>query len=136
MVVLSGVATTSGLLSDNPGIEWAMSKLGGGGGNKPVLHFLYIIAKNPAYRSSYAFSNFVLAFTISWRTALIFIVLRTELVHLYTDSIKYMLKSFRFTLTRPQSDLNRLFHPMIFIRFTIQLSLEKNIIQAIFLYSK
>ena len=39
MVVLSGVATTSGLLSDNPGIEWAMSKLGGGGGEQTSITF-------------------------------------------------------------------------------------------------
>ena len=127
MVVLPGVATTSGLLSDNPGIERAMSNYWGKTNQ-------YITAKNPAYRSLYAFSNFVLAFTISWSTALIFIVLRTELVHLYTDSLKHMLKSFRFTLTRPQSDLN--LPQMLFIRYTIQPSLEKYIIQAIFLYLK
>ena len=44
----------------------------------------YITAENLTSRSSYAFSNFDFGFTISWRTALIFIVLRTDLVHLYT----------------------------------------------------
>ena len=40
------------------------------------------------------FQTLILAFTLSWRTAFIFIVLRTELVHLYTDSLKDMLKGF------------------------------------------
>ena len=61
------------------------------------------------------FQTWILAFILSWRTAFIFIVLRTELVHLYTDSLKDMLKEFRFRLIRPQSDLNRLFHQMLFI---------------------
>ena len=38
------------------------------------------------------FPTLILAFTISWRTALIFIVIRIELVHLYTDSLKGVLK--------------------------------------------
>ena len=58
-----------------------------------------------------------------------FILLRTELVHLYTDSLKDMLKSFRFRLMRPQSDLSRLFLQMLFILYTIRPSLEKYIIQ-------
>ena len=33
------------------------------------------------------FQTLILAFTISWRTVLIFIALRTELIHLYTDSL-------------------------------------------------
>ena len=61
------------------------------------------------------FQTLILAFTLSWRTAFIFIVLRTELVHLYTDSLKDMLKGFRFRLMRPLSDLNRLFHQMLLI---------------------
>ena len=61
------------------------------------------------------FQTLTLAFTISWRTALIFRVLRTELVHLYTDSLKDMLKRFRFRLMRPQFDLSHLFHRMLFI---------------------
>ena len=38
------------------------------------------------------FSTLILAITISWRTALIFIVILIELVHLYTDSLLHMLK--------------------------------------------
>ena len=58
-----------------------------------------------------------------------FKLLRTELVHLYTDSLKDMLKSFRFRLMRPQSDLSHLFLQMLFILYTIRQSLEKYIIQ-------
>ena len=61
------------------------------------------------------FQTLILAFTISRRTTLIFIVLLTELVHLYTDILKDMLKSVRFRLMRPRSDLSRLFHQMLFI---------------------
>ena len=73
------------------------------GGTKQYGPF-YITAENLTSRSSNAFSNFA----ISWRTALIFIVLHTELVHLYTDSLKDMLKNFRLRLMGPQSDLSRL----------------------------
>ena len=83
-----------------------------------------------------SFPTMILAFTISWRTALIFIVLRIELVHLYTGSLKDMLESFRFRLTRPQSDLSRLFHQVLFICYTIKPSLEKYIMQAVFVYLK
>ena len=38
------------------------------------------------------FQTLNLAFTISLKTALTFIVLHAELVHLYTDSLKDMLK--------------------------------------------
>ena len=48
-------------------------------------------------------------------TAFIFIVLLAELVHLYTGSLKKLLKGFRFRLMRPKSDLNRLFHQMLLI---------------------
>ena len=75
----------------------------------------YITTENLTSRSSYAFQTLTLALTISWRTALIFIVLRTELVHLYTDRLKYMLKRFRFRLMRPQFGLSHLFHQMLFI---------------------
>ena len=61
------------------------------------------------------FQTLILAFGISWRTALIFKLLRTELVHLYTDNLKDMLKSLKFGLMRPQSDLSHLFHQMLFI---------------------
>ena len=61
------------------------------------------------------FQTLILAFTISWRTTLIFIVFLTELVHLYTDFLKDMLKSVRFRLMWPRSDLSRLFHQMLFI---------------------
>ena len=79
-----------------------------------------------------SFPTLILVFTISWRTALIFIVLLMELVHLYTASLKDMLKSLRFRLTRPQSDLNRLFLQILFICYTIQSPLEKYKIQAVF----
>ena len=61
-------------------------------------HF-YITAENLTSRSSYA--TLILAFTLSWRTAFIFSVLRAELVHLYTGSLKDMLKGLRFRLMRP-----------------------------------
>ena len=61
------------------------------------------------------FQTLILAFTLSCRTAFTFKVLRTELVHLYTDSLKDMLKDFSFRLMRPQSYLNRLFHKLLFI---------------------
>ena len=61
------------------------------------------------------FQTLILAFTISWRNTLIFIVFLTLLVHLYTDILKDMLKSVRFMLMWPRSDLSRLFHQMLFI---------------------
>ena len=61
----------------------------------------YITAENLTSRSPYVFSNFDLALTIPWRTALIFKMLHTELVHLFTNNDKkYMLKSLRFRLMR------------------------------------
>ena len=68
----------------------------------------YIPAENLTSRSPYAFSNFDFGIT-----ALIFLELRTELVHLYTNSLKDMLKRLRLRLMNPQSDMSRLF--MLFI---------------------
>ena len=62
------------------------------------------------------FQTLILAFTISWKTALMFILLRTEFVHLYTDSLKVMLKSFRCRIMRHQSDLSRLFQYKAFAK--------------------
>ena len=85
-------------------------------GGKPQYGPFFITAENHlTSRSSYAFQTMILSFTVSWRTALIFIVLHTELEHVYTDSLKDMLKSFRFRLMRPQSDLSRLFRQIIFM---------------------
>ena len=54
--------------------------MGGGGGQ-------FIITKvNPTFRSTCDFQTLILTFRISRRTALSFIVLRTELVHLYTEN--------------------------------------------------
>ena len=75
----------------------------------------HITAENLTFRSSYAFQTLILAFTLSRRTAFIFIVLCAELVHLFTGSLKDMLNGLRFRLMRPKSDLNRLFHQMLFI---------------------
>ena len=48
---------------------------------------LYISKANITSRSECDFQTLILTFTISWRTVLSFIVLRTELVHLYTDNL-------------------------------------------------
>ena len=66
-------------MPDNTGIQWEVANYGG---NKPALPF-YITSENLTFRSPYAFSNLIMAFTISWRTSLRFIVLRTELVHTF-----------------------------------------------------
>ena len=60
---------------------------GGGGGAIHHYSFLYITKVNPTSRSTCDFQTLILTFRISWRTALSFIVLRTELVHLYTDNL-------------------------------------------------
>ena len=76
----------------------------------------YITAENLTSRSSYAFSNFDFGiynllednfniYSDSYRIG----------KFIYSDSLKDMLKSFRFRLMRPKSDLSRLFHQMLFI---------------------
>ena len=76
----------------------------------------YITAENLTSRSSYAFSNFDFGiynfmedsfniYSASYRIG----------TYIYTDSLKDMLKRFRFRLMRPQFDLSRLFHQMLFI---------------------
>ena len=75
----------------------------------------YITTENLTSRSSYAFSNFDFGINNFMENSFNIIVLRTELVHLYTDSLKDMLKRFRFRLMRPLFGLRHLFHQMLFI---------------------
>ena len=60
-----------------------------GGGGATIHHYssLYISKANLTSRSECDFQTLILTFTISWRAVLSFIVLRTELVHLYTDNL-------------------------------------------------
>ena len=64
------MVTTSGLLPDDTGIQWGISKFGG---TKPALSFLYNSSESNIQINICLFQNLILAFTISWRTALIFI---------------------------------------------------------------
>ena len=78
------VVSTSGLLPDI--LQWEINNWGGGG---DIHHYssLYISKANLTSRSECDFQTLILTFTISWRAVLSFIVLRIELVHLYTDNL-------------------------------------------------
>ena len=124
-----GVVELPGLILSNTGIQWD--------GGKNQHDPFYVTAENLKSRSSYAFSNFDFGiYTFIEDSFHIYSASLRELVHLYTDSLKDMLKSFRFRLMRPLSDLNRLFHQMLLIWYRIQPSLKKYITQWVFLYVK